>query len=109
MLSRADIYGQYHSFGRNKIQYTEFDWQVMSTDHFDIYYNAEMEELAFIGAQYAEESYDILKNKYNHSLNYKVPLIFYSSHLYFQQTNVIPNLLPEGVGGFFEFFKFFFP
>jgi len=105
MLSRADIYGQYHSFGRNKIQYTEFDWQVMSTDHFDIYYNAEMEELALIGAQYAEESYDVLKNRYNHSLNYKVPLIFYSSHLYFQQTNVIPNLLPEGVGGFFEFFK----
>ena len=104
-LSSATAFAQYHSFGRNKIQYTEFDWQVMSTDHFDIYYNAEMEDLALIGAQYAEESYDVLKNRYNHSLNYKVPLIFYSSHLYFQQTNVIPNLLPEGVGGFFEFFK----
>ncbi|TFB09404.1 hypothetical protein E3V55_07680, partial [Candidatus Marinimicrobia bacterium MT.SAG.3] len=57
------------------------------------------------GAQAAEESYKILQNKYNHTLNYQVPLIFYSSHLYFQQTNVIPNMLPEGVGGFFEFFK----
>ena len=27
----------YH-FGRNKIQYEDFDWQVMKTDHFDIYY-----------------------------------------------------------------------
>jgi len=105
LLSSAHLYGQYHSFGRNKIQYTEFDWQVMSTDHFDIYYHSEMEELALIGAQYAEDSYDVLKNKYNHALNYKVPLIFYSSHLFFQQTNVIPNLLPEGIGGFFEFFK----
>ena len=96
---------QYHSFGRNKIQYTDFEWQILSTKHFDIYYYPEMEELALIGAQYAEESYKILQNKYNHDLNRKVPLIFYSSHLYFQQTNVIPNMLPEGVGGFFEFVK----
>ena len=105
MLGSSTVFAQYHSFGRNKVQYTEFDWQVMSTEHFEIYYNAEMEHLALIGAQYAEESYDVLQNKYNHSLNYKVPLIFYSSHLYFQQTNVIPNFLPEGIGGFFEFFK----
>lgn len=105
ILSSSTVFAQYHSFGRNKIQYTKFDWQVMSTEHFEIYYNAEMEHLALIGAQEAEESYDVLKNKYNHTLNYKVPLIFYSAHLYFQQTNVIPNFLPEGIGGFFEFFK----
>ena len=34
-----------------------------------------------------------------------MPLIFYSSHLHFQQTNTINRLLPEGVGGFFEFIK----
>ncbi|HEX9828694.1 MAG TPA: BamA/TamA family outer membrane protein, partial [Bacteroidota bacterium] len=33
------------------------------------------------------------------------PLIFYSSHLHFQQTNVTPGFLPEGIGGFFEFLK----
>ncbi len=102
----ADIAdAQYHSFGRNKVQYTDFEWQVLSTDHFDIYYDPDMEELTLIGAKYAEESYKLLQNKYNHTLNYQVPLIFYSSHLYFQQTNVIPNILPEGVGGFFEYFK----
>jgi len=97
VVSSSTVFAQYHSFGRNKVQYTDFDWQVMSTEHFEIYYNAEMEHLALIGAQYAEKSYDVLQNKYNHSLNYKVPLIFYSSHLYFQQTNVIPNFLPEGM------------
>ncbi|MCH7818388.1 MAG: PD40 domain-containing protein [Candidatus Marinimicrobia bacterium] len=105
LINFSVTFGQYHSFGRNKIQYTDFEWQVLSTKHFDIYYYPEMEELALIGAQTAEESYKILQNKYNHALNHKVPLIFYSSHLYFQQTNVIPNILPEGVGGFFEFFK----
>ena len=105
LLYHSAAQAQYHSFGRNKIQYTDFEWQVLSTEHFDIYYYPEMEELALIGAQAAEESYKILQNKYNHTLNHQVPLIFYSSHLYFQQTNVIPNMLPEGVGGFFEFFK----
>lgn len=28
-------------FGQNKVQYTSFDWQVMETDHFRIYFYAE--------------------------------------------------------------------
>ena len=26
------------SFGRNKIQYDGFDWHVLQTEHFDVYY-----------------------------------------------------------------------
>ncbi|TFB12289.1 hypothetical protein E3V55_00815, partial [Candidatus Marinimicrobia bacterium MT.SAG.3] len=66
LLYHSAAQAQYHSFGRNKIQYTDFEWQVLSTEHFDIYYYPEMEELALIGAQAAEESYKILQNKYNH-------------------------------------------
>ena len=51
LMSVAEIAdAQYHSFGRNKVQYTDFEWQVLSTDHFDIYYDPDMEELALIGA-----------------------------------------------------------
>ena len=96
---------QYHGFGRNKVQYTDFDWHVLETEHFDIYYYPEMEDLARMGAEFAEESYRILSDRFNHALNRRVPLIFYSAHLYFQQTNVTPFLVPEGVGGFFEFLK----
>ena len=31
-------------FGRNKVQYREFDFKVLKTDHFDIYYYPEEEE-----------------------------------------------------------------
>jgi len=48
-------------FGRNKIQYTDFDWQVMQSEHFDIYYYPEMEDIAKQGAQYAEESFKALE------------------------------------------------
>ncbi len=96
---------QFFYFGRNKVQYTDFDWQVLKTEHFDIYYDRPMDDLARRGAFFAEESYKVLEQRFNHNVGARVPLIFYSSHLYFQQTNVTPGFLPEGVGGFTEFLK----
>jgi len=92
-------------FGRNKIQYENFNWQVLETEHFNIYFYPEMRELAGIGARFAEDSYVVLESKFNISMTRKIPLIFYSTHIHFQQTNVIPNFLPEGIGGFFEYMK----
>ncbi|MDP6457227.1 MAG: hypothetical protein QF613_03000 [Candidatus Marinimicrobia bacterium] len=92
-------------FGRNKIQYHPFDWHVLTTPHFEIYYYKEEEELASAGAFFAEEAFSEMEKKFNFTLIKKVPLIFYSSHLHFQQTNTLPYLIPEGVGGFFEFIK----
>ena len=101
----SDLHAQFFGFGRNKVQYTEFDWQVLKTEHFDIYYYPEMQDLAERGAFYAEEAYKHLEVKFNHTLNNRVPLILYSSHLHFQQTNTTGGFIPEGVGGFFEFLK----
>lgn len=92
-------------FGRNKVQYTQFNWHILKTEHFDIYYYPEMKDIAEKGAKFAEDSYEILQTKFNHNVTRRIPLIFYSSHLHFQQTNVTPGFIPEGVGGFFEFLK----
>lgn len=100
-----EVSSQWFYYGRNKVQYTDFDWYVLQTDHFDIYYYPEMEELAETGAYFAEEGYHYLENKFNFTINRRIPLILYSSHLHFQQTNVTPSFIPEGVGGFFEFLK----
>jgi hypothetical protein len=104
-LGTVDAYAQFFYFGRNKVQYTDFEWHVLKTEHFDIYYYPEMKELAERGAFFAEEAYRELEVKFNHTLNSRVPLIFYSSHLHFQQTNTTGGFIPEGVGGFFEFLK----
>jgi hypothetical protein len=101
----STVHAQFFYFGRNKIQYTDFDWHVLRTEHFDIYYYADMKDLAERGAFFAEEAYGLLQVKFNHSLNARVPLIFYSSHLHFEQTNTTGGFIPEGVGGFFEFLK----
>jgi hypothetical protein len=104
-LFSQSVYSQFYYFGRNKVQYENFDWKVLETEHFDIYYYDEMLDIAEIGATYAEEIYEELKVKMNHVVTRRIPLIFYNTHLHFQQTNTTPGFIPEGVGGFFEFLK----
>jgi len=101
----APVSGQFLPFGRNKIAYTDFDWRILRTEHFDIYYYPELKELAGIGAAIAEESYARLEREFNFTVTKRIPLIFYSSPIHFQQTNVTPGFIPDGVGGFFEFLK----
>ncbi|MCK5146769.1 PD40 domain-containing protein [bacterium] len=92
-------------FGKNKIQYHKFKWQVLKTDHFDIYFYPEMDDLAEIGAAYAELAYDKMQNKLNHTVPRRIPLVFYSSHFHFEETNTLPFLISPGIAGFFEFIK----
>lgn len=105
IVSSEKLFAQFFFFGRNKVQYEEFDWKLLKTEHFDIYYYGEMGRVAEIGAYYAEQVYDELKVKMNHVVTRRVPLIFYNTTIDFQQTNTTPGLIPEGVGGFFEFLK----
>ncbi|MCS7081989.1 MAG: BamA/TamA family outer membrane protein [Bacteroidetes bacterium] len=96
---------QYYSFGRNKVRYERFRWQLLRTEHFDVYYYPEMRDVAERGAYFAEEQYRELQARLGMGLARRVPLIFYSSQAHFQQTHVVPGFIPEGVGGFFEFLK----
>ena len=103
MLAASAAEGQ--GFGRNKVQYAEFAWRKMETAHFDVYFFAEEEELAAYAAQMAERQFADLEKKFAHTVQRRVPLVVYSSHIYFEQTNIIPNILPEGVAGFTEYLK----
>ncbi len=100
----APVSAQFY-FGKNKVQYTSFDWQVMTTEHFKIYFYSRESELAEIAAKSAEDSYDLLASKFNHEIYAKIPLIIYSNPNHFVQTNVTWTLLPENVAGFTEFIK----
>ncbi|MFH1570890.1 MAG: BamA/TamA family outer membrane protein [Gemmatimonadota bacterium] len=96
---------QLYSFGKNKVQYDQFSWRKMETPHFDLYFYPEEEELAGYAARMAEAGYYDLSTKLGHAVRRRIPVILYSSHVYFEQTNVIPGLMPEGVAGFTEFLK----
>jgi Tol biopolymer transport system component len=92
-------------FGKNKVQYTDFDWNVMDTEHFRIFFYEEEEEIAQIAARIAEDGYRDLRQRFTLEIYEKIPLIIYSSPNYFAQTNILPILLPESVAGFTEYMK----
>ena len=92
-------------FGRNKVQYETFDFKVMTTEHFDIYFYPEKQEAAQQAARMAERWYARLSRIFNHKLRGRQPLILYTSSPDFQQTSAIPGILGEGTGGVTEMFK----
>lgn len=92
-------------FGRNKVQYERFDFKMMKTKHFDIYFYPEAEEVAQQAAHIAERWYSRLSRFLSHELKGRQPLILYASPTHFQQTTAIPGVLGEGTGGVTEVFK----
>jgi len=92
-------------FGRNKVQYETFDFKVLQTEHFDIYYYPEMRDAALIAGRMAERWYSRLSRILGHELASRQPLIMYANHPHFEQTNALSGELGEGTGGVTEVFK----
>ena len=102
LASPTLVSGQGAYFGRSKVQYQEFKFKVLKTDHFDIYFYPEEEEAARVASRMAERWYARLSTLLNHELRGRQPLILYASGPHFRQTNVIEGELGEGTGGVTE-------
>jgi len=90
------------SFGTNKVQYKTFHFEVMHTDHFDVYYYPAERAGADIAARLAERWYTRLSRIFDHQLTGRQPIVLYASHPDFEQTTVIEDELGEGTGGVTE-------
>ena len=94
---RRDAAAQY--FGRNKVEYSDFDFRVLATEHFDVYHYPDEAESARLAAQLAERWHARLSTLLGHKLSGRQPLILYGSQPEFQQTNVVSGILGDGIGG----------
>ncbi|MEM8598403.1 MAG: peptidase S9 [Bacteroidota bacterium] len=92
-------------FGRNKVQYDDFDFQVLETEHFDIYYYGDMEQAARDAARMAERWYTRLSRILEHEFDERKTIIFYADDADFRQTNVIGGIISDGVAGVTEGLK----
>jgi Tol biopolymer transport system component len=92
-------------FGKNKVQYTDFNWQYVQSEHFNVYYTDGGDEIAAFVLETAEESYRHLQQSFRYKLTDRIKIILHNSHNDFQQTNVDLSEPEESVGGFTEFFK----
>ena len=88
------------SFGKNKVRYDTFEWQEYATPHFRISFYDRVEPSLPRIASFAESAYDEISRKLNFQVQDPVPLIAFANHAEFEQTNVIVEFIPEGVGAF---------
>jgi hypothetical protein len=89
-------------YNKNRIKYDHFKWHTYQTDHFEIYYYPEIEPHLERIASYAESAYQLVSSDLKHDLAFKVPLVLYKTASEFQQQNIEPGELPEGVLAFAE-------
>jgi len=89
-------------YGKNKIRYDDFKWKIYTTDHFEIYYYADIEKHLERIASYSESAYQQVSADLKHDLAHKVPMVLYKTQSEFQQQNIEASELPEGVLAFAE-------
>jgi Omp85 superfamily domain/WD40-like Beta Propeller Repeat len=90
-------------FGRNKVQWETFDFKVLQTEHFDIYYYDQEADVVHDVARMSERWYARLSRVFNHSFKRK-PIVLYANSADFHQTTTTGGQLGEGTGGFTDAF-----
>ncbi len=92
-------------FGKNKVQYDRLDWQVLRTEHVELFFYAEEEQLARELAAIAESTCAEFDTTFRMRPRRRIPILTYASHQAFQQTNATPGFISEGTGGLTELIK----
>ncbi len=99
--AQAPVVSPYYDyFGKNKIVYDVFKWQIYHSTHFAIYfYDRDQVSLQKV-ASYAESAYDEISRSLNFQIPKPINIIYYSTHSEFEQTNTLQEFIPEGIGAF---------
>jgi len=69
----SSVEAQY--FGRNKVRYRSFDFRVLQTEHFDVYFYSSERNGVDVAARLAERWYARLERLFTHTRSGRQPLI----------------------------------
>ncbi|HJQ19004.1 MAG TPA: BamA/TamA family outer membrane protein [Gemmatimonadaceae bacterium] len=79
-------------FGQNQVQYDNFKWQVLETEHFLVYHYPEERPASMVAARMAERAYARLSRILDHQFREKKPIVLFSSRTDFGQNNITGDL-----------------
>ncbi|MFN2564822.1 MAG: hypothetical protein ABR499_07425 [Gemmatimonadaceae bacterium] len=85
-------------FGQNQVQYDNFRWQVLETEHFLVYYYPEERAATVDAARMAERAYAKLSRILDHQFREKKPIVLFASRSDFGQNNVTGDLGESTLG-----------
>jgi hypothetical protein len=92
-------------FGKNRVQYRQFDWIYLSGENFDIYYYDARKTVAQEALEYLEGEFDRITDLLGYPPYFKTKVFLYNSLSDLRQSNVGLNHTVFNVGGETEFIK----
>ena len=96
LILPASVFSQ--SFGKNKVNYENFEWSLIESEHFIIHFYEGGQYIAEFAAEVMEKELATMESDFNYSIQKRIPVMIYKSHNHFQQTNIITQYLEEGIG-----------
>ena len=102
-LTHAQIVQE--QFGKNRVQYKNFNWRYYSSDNFDVYYYDGGEDNALVAAKYLEKEFERITDVIGYAPYTKTKIFLYNSPKDLQQSNVGVKGKNFTVGGQTNFVK----
>ena len=101
------VFGQQslETFGKNRIQFKQFEWKYLSSENFDVYYYDERKRVAQESLQYLESEFDRITDLIGFYPYQKTKVFLYNSITDLQQSNIGLNNEEFSSGGETEFIK----
>ena len=95
LASSSILYAQQSRevFGKNRIQYRQFDWVYLSGENFDVYYYDARKVMAQEALEYLEGEFDRITDLIGYPPYFKTKVFVYNSLSDLRQSNV--GLIPH--------------
>lgn len=94
-----------NNFGKNRVQYKEFNWRFFSSENFDIYFYDDGQTIAKQASEYLEDEFDKITDILGYAPYAKTKIFIYNSVSDLQQSNVGLNENNFTIGGQTNFVK----
>ena len=93
------------TFGKNRIQYRQFNWQYLSSENFDVYYYDARKAVAQNALEFLEAEFDRITDLIGYPPYFKTKVFLYNSLADLRQSNVGLNRTVYTANGETEFIK----
>lgn len=84
----AQAQGTQTDFGKNRVQYKDFQWFFYRSPHFDTYYYKDGKELAAMVGKIAEQNLRQIEDLLDYKLNGRIQILSYNKFSDLKQTNL---------------------
>jgi len=93
--ANAQNYPSLEQFGKNRIQYRNFNWKIIRTANFEIYFYQDGNTLANLTAQYAESEFDRITELLGYTPYNRIKIFLYNSPQELAQSNIGISVVGE--------------